>query len=288
MPPAKGRREARINGSSQSDAGKSAPHGRLSSPKTVRDTLLLLLSAAAGCVDALSYLGLGQVFTANMTGNTVLFGIALGQAKGEEALRGGVALAGFVLGVAGGAMITEGKLEGRSVWPRAVTVALAFELVVMVAFALGFYLTGGGPSGGARYLIIALSALAMGVQSTAVRSLGVGGVASTYITGTLTSLTEQVISRARMSLLSRESGEQRTEQRTTPNRNPAAILACVWMVYALGALVSGAAMLRWPSGTVFMPVVLVALVIATAILRFGHYQHEEGSKSLSERRIEEV
>ena len=265
---AKGQREARIDRSSQGDAGESAPHGRLSSSRTVRDALLLLLSAAAGCVDALSYLGLGQVFTANMTGNTVLFGIALGQAKGEEALRGGVALGGFVLGVAGGAVITEGKIERRSVWPRAVTVALAFELVVMVAFAVGFYLSGGVPSGEARYLIIALSALAMGVQSTAVRSLGVGGVASTYITGTLTSLTEQAVNRMRLSLRFRGSGEQRAKQRTTPNRNPAAILACVWMVYGLGALVSGAAILRWPSGTVFVPVVLVTLVIATAVLRF--------------------
>ena len=264
---AKGQREARIDRSSQGDAGESAPHGRLSSSRTVRDALLLLLSAAAGCVDALSYLGLGQVFTANMTGNTVLFGIALGQAKGEEALRGGVALGGFVLGVAGGAVITEGKIERRSVWPRAVTVALAFELVVMVAFAVGFYLSGGVPSGEARYLIIALSALAMGVQSTAVRSLGVGGVASTYITGTLTSLTEQVVSRMRLPLPSRGSGEQRVKQITTLNRTPA-ILACVWMVYGLGALVSGTAMLRWPSGTVFVPVVLVALVIAAAILHF--------------------
>ena len=288
MPRAKGRREARIDGSSQGDAGESALHGRLLSSRTVRDTLLLLLSAAAGCVDALSYLGLGQVFTANMTGNTVLFGIALGQAKGEEALRGGVALGGFVLGVAGGAVITEGRIEGRSVWPRAVTMALAFELVIMVAFAVGFYLSGGVPTGGARYLIIALSALAMGVQSTAVRSLGVGGVASTYITGTLTSLTEQVVSRMRLPLRFRGSGEQRAKQRSTLNRNPATILACVWMVYGLGALVSGASMLRWPMGTVFVPVILVALVTATAILRFRRYQHEEGPKSLSERRIEEV
>ena len=113
------------------------------------------------------------------------------------------------MGVAGGAVITEGKkIEGRSVWPGAVTVALAFELVVMVAFAVGFYLTEGVPTGGARYLIIALSALAMGVQSTAVRSLGVGGVASTYITGTLTSLTEQVVSRMRLPLPLEGSGNR--------------------------------------------------------------------------------
>jgi uncharacterized membrane protein YoaK (UPF0700 family) len=40
----------------------------------VRDGLLLTLTAAAGSADAVSYLGLGRVFTANMTGNLVLLG----------------------------------------------------------------------------------------------------------------------------------------------------------------------------------------------------------------------
>jgi len=42
-----------------------------------RHALLLTLSCAAGCVDAISYLRLGNVFTANMTGHAVLLGIAM-------------------------------------------------------------------------------------------------------------------------------------------------------------------------------------------------------------------
>jgi uncharacterized membrane protein YoaK (UPF0700 family) len=38
--------------------------------------MLLILTWAAGCVDAISYLGLGHVFPAMMTGNTVLFRIS--------------------------------------------------------------------------------------------------------------------------------------------------------------------------------------------------------------------
>ncbi len=38
--------------------------------------MLLMLTWAAGSVDAISYLGLGHVFTAMMTGNTVLLGLA--------------------------------------------------------------------------------------------------------------------------------------------------------------------------------------------------------------------
>src|SRR3712207_9429394 len=108
------------------------------SPATVRDTMLVMLSLAAGCVDAVGYLGLGQIFVANMTGNTVLLGLAAGQAKGQAALRAMVALAGFVVGVAAGAAVV-GPGRERFARPPTVTAALALELVVLVAFAgLGF------------------------------------------------------------------------------------------------------------------------------------------------------
>jgi hypothetical protein len=38
---------------------------------------LLVLTLVTGLVDAVSYLGLGHVFTANMTGNVVLLGFAV-------------------------------------------------------------------------------------------------------------------------------------------------------------------------------------------------------------------
>jgi uncharacterized membrane protein YoaK (UPF0700 family) len=62
--------------------------------------MLVMLSLAAGCVDAVGNLRLGQIFVANMTGNTVLLGLALGQAEARAALRAVVALVGFIVGVA--------------------------------------------------------------------------------------------------------------------------------------------------------------------------------------------
>ena len=53
-----------------------------------RDTMILILAWAAGSLDAIGYLGLGHVFTANMTGNAVLLGLALGQGYGVAALPG--------------------------------------------------------------------------------------------------------------------------------------------------------------------------------------------------------
>ncbi|HEX6776155.1 MAG TPA: YoaK family protein, partial [Methylomirabilota bacterium] len=64
-----------------------------------RDRILLALAFAAGCVDALSYLGLSRVFTANMTGNAVLLGLAIGQTEELQVAHSSAAIVGFILGV---------------------------------------------------------------------------------------------------------------------------------------------------------------------------------------------
>ena len=83
--------------------------------------MVVLLSVAAGCVDAVSYLGLGHVFTANMTGNTVLLGLSLGQADWQAVLRSSMALLGFSIGVAVGTLIAESDRDRHVVWPITVT-----------------------------------------------------------------------------------------------------------------------------------------------------------------------
>ncbi len=159
----------------------------------LRDALLVVLAAAAGVVDVLAYLGLERVFTANMTGNMVLLGIAAGRGEAGQVLRSGVALAGFVAGVLAGALIG-GPRARRSerVWPWPVTAALGVELLVLAGFGTAWAMTGGRPAGPAVSVLIAVSAVAMGIQSEAVRRLGVSGIATTYVTGTLTYLVADV------------------------------------------------------------------------------------------------
>src|SRR5207237_7409541 len=93
----------------------------------VRDALLLTLTAAAGSADAVSYLGFGRVFTANMTGNLVLLGIAIGQLQLAGSIRAVIAFAAFVLGVLVGVRLTA-RTEPAAVWPRSVPLVLAGEL----------------------------------------------------------------------------------------------------------------------------------------------------------------
>ena len=232
------------------------------SPAQVRNVLLVMLSLAAGCVDAVGYLGLGQIFVANMTGNTVLLGLALGQAKGQAALRALVALAGFVVGVGVGSAIV-GRGGERSAWSSGVTAVLALELAVLVAFAAGWFLVEAEPVGGSVYPLIVLPAVAMGVQSAAVRRLGIPGVATTYITGTLTDLTEGAIARLRPAVAGAISDDG--PEREVPSARGLLLPADVWLAYGIGAVIVGILAVRWPSGVLSVPVAVVAVVVGVAM-----------------------
>src|SRR5499433_507007 len=118
-----------------------------------RESMLLLLSLAAASLDAISYLGLGRVFTAMMTGNTVLLGLALAQGQVLAALRSIIALMGFAIGVFIGAIFVERDSQPVE-WPEAVTGALVVEATILGLFSAISYLIGEGRSAGAVYLLI--------------------------------------------------------------------------------------------------------------------------------------
>src|SRR5262249_38725012 len=98
-------------------------------PGVWRDGVLLALTFAAGCVDALSYLGLSHVFTANMTGNAVLLGLAIGQTQELQVAHSSAAIVGFVGGVVMAAKLV-GPPRDRVVWSSRITFALGLEFVV--------------------------------------------------------------------------------------------------------------------------------------------------------------
>lgn len=233
----------------------------------IRNGLLLLLAGAAGAIDAISYLGLGRVFTANMTGNTVLLGLALVQADYPEALRASLALVGFFAGGALGAWVVE-KGPSAGLWPRSVTVALALEWGFLVVFAVGWLFTGGEPATvAARGPLIVLSALAMGVQSAAARRLEVSGIATTYITGTVTMLAAWL-----MRWLYGGGTTVSTRPQAGPTdtgaprqaRRAVGLLAAVWGIYIGGAMAAGACVRLSPDWAVLFPLALMLIVMVTA------------------------
>lgn len=157
------------------------------STEEMRDVLLICLTFGSGAVDAISFLGLGRVFTAMMSGNIVLLGLAVGSAARSEALRSAVSLVVYAGGVFAAARLMRGSATPR-VWPAGLTRALVYGAIAQAGVLAGWLGASGHPNQAFEVVLVGFSALAMGLQAGAVARLGVSGVTTTYVTGTLTGL----------------------------------------------------------------------------------------------------
>ena len=145
--------------------------------------LLLVLTVVTGLVDAASYLELGHVFVANMTGNVVFLGFAIAGASGLSAWASLTALGAFLVGSFSAGRITRPFAAHRGKVLRA---ALVVQVAV-VTVAACVVVAGGDPvGGGRRYAVIALLASALGLQNATVRRLAVPELTTTVLTMTLT------------------------------------------------------------------------------------------------------
>jgi uncharacterized membrane protein YoaK (UPF0700 family) len=210
----------------------------------LRDGLVVVLALTAGAVNAVTFLRLGKVFASVMTGNLALFGVAAAQSNGELAINGGLALAGYGVGVLGGAALARTPRDGQPTWPRQVTVTLALELLVLAGFSGGWLAAGGHPSGGWQLALLVVVSAAMGMQATAVRRLG--QMSSTYLTSTVTALLEALAMRRWPSEWQRSSG---------------AVCALV-----IGAMCGGLAALQAPAVVPAAVMVPLAVVLACRVL----------------------
>jgi uncharacterized membrane protein YoaK (UPF0700 family) len=163
-------------------------------PATIRDLLLVGLAIGSGAIDAISYLALGKVFTAFMTGNVVFLGLRLGGQGGQDVARVAVSLAAFAIGVFVAVKIVKPS-KGSSTWPRRVSITLSLAALALACFLAGWLASSGRPSTTAGDLLVGVCALAMGLQSGAVSSLGVAGVFTTAATATLVGLMSDLADR---------------------------------------------------------------------------------------------
>lgn len=147
--------------------------------------LMILLTVVTGVVDAVAYLKLGHVFVANMTGNVVFLGFAAAGAGGLSVIGSLLAIACFLPGG-----VAAGRLAGRlgDDRLRQLRVASAVQ-VALCAVAIPVAALGGHDLGpGTRYALIALLALAMGIQNATARRLAVPDLTTTVLTLTLTGI----------------------------------------------------------------------------------------------------
>jgi uncharacterized membrane protein YoaK (UPF0700 family) len=223
---------------------------------------VLLFTFAAGSVDAIVYLR-GHVFTANMTGNSVLLGLAIGQGRGGAAVSSVIALVSFILGVLLGAFLAgEGGDKVRTF--TAVRREVFVEAAVLASFAGVCIVPPWVPN--SALLAIATSGVAMGMQSAAVKRLSLPGIATTYITGTITSLFSGLVHHWRVHKAHSASQSALKATATTTHsvpgspsmRHSLSLQAQVFFSYTIAALVSAALHMRWPSVVALLPVLAIA------------------------------
>ena len=190
-------------------------------PKQHYLTLIAIaLTFASGAADVASFTRLGGVFTSVMTGNIVLWGLAVARGSATLAFHTTVSIAGYITGVAGGTWIAHGVKTGslavkgtdsdsdsdsdsgsdsdsadaERLLPGHVLSVLFAELTLLGGFAVGWEVSGARPAGWAQFSLLATLTAAMGMQSFAVNNMGLTEVSTTYLTGTLTGLVSSLAS----------------------------------------------------------------------------------------------
>jgi uncharacterized membrane protein YoaK (UPF0700 family) len=157
---------------------RSAPFGPL-------PPLLVVMTVVTGLVDAFSYLALGHVFVANMTGNVVFLGFAVAGAHGFSIAASLVALVSFGVGSIGGGRIVARYGHHRG---HHLAASLAAEAVLLAASVVIALWSSNAPAHAFKYALIIVLSLATGVQNASIRKLAVPDLTTTVLTMTVTGI----------------------------------------------------------------------------------------------------
>jgi uncharacterized membrane protein YoaK (UPF0700 family) len=221
-----------------------------------RNALLDALTFSSGAIDAVSFLALGKVFTAFMTGNVAFLGMAFaGSPVAPRAVSVLSSMAGFAVGVFIAATIVApptqpaGGQPAAAVWPRRTTVALGISLLLHLCFVVIWFANGGQPTDTLIPVLLAVWAAAMGLQSGAVRRLNVGGIFTTAATATV------------IFLFSDEANFRLTADERTRLRG-------VLISLVIGATAGAYTLIHAPLYAPVLPLVITAFVVTTAAWTF--------------------
>jgi uncharacterized membrane protein YoaK (UPF0700 family) len=247
-------------------AQPARPPGRFT--RRQRDWLAVALTAIAGSIDAIGYIVLFHVFTANMTGNTVALAIGLVESDWATAARRGFAIPMFLVGLLFSRFIVH--VADRRKWRHAATALFGTEAALLAGFGLlGLLLFPGGhietSAGAIFYLMVALPSLAMGVQNASLSHFGPLGVRTTHVTGNLATLADQIA----LFLIwffstGRQTGAGRAQSRAGDQQSlqETIFLAGVWLSYFIGAAIGVAILFQWSLAAVLPPVAGLLVLVA--------------------------
>jgi len=217
-------------------------------PAAVTLVASVVLGAVAGFVDAVSFDRLFEVFPANQSGNAVLLGIGLGDAAGAEIWRPATAMAGYTLGIVAAVVV---RRSGRVHRPARLLLGAEVVLLAIVVGVVGSVVAVDQPLsglGGASLLL--LTSAAMGLQTEVIRAHAGVALSTTYQTGALTTIAEDVVA----------AGEGGRDVRRA-SVAPLTILATVLVGYIGGAALGTRLTDDWGWALVVPVVILAALAV---------------------------
>jgi uncharacterized membrane protein YoaK (UPF0700 family) len=222
--------------------------------------LLNALTVSSGAVDAISFLALGKIFTAFMTGNIAFLGMGIAGYPGAPHIMLVLAsMAGFAGGIYLATRITRSKQpaahDGEQptiLWPRRTTFALGISLLPHLCFLVIWFATSGRPGESVISVLLVLWALAMGIQSTAVRHLDIGGIFTTAATATFIFVVSDLANNRPLT-----SDEHRR-------------LRGVLVSLVIGATAGGLLLMHAPIYAPVLPFVITVGVVATAARVFRY------------------
>jgi uncharacterized membrane protein YoaK (UPF0700 family) len=215
---------------------KQAGHPRLAIPEI---PLIGLLCALAGSVDAVAYLLCGQIFVANMTGNTVLLAISLLHWDPKEAaLRAGM-VAAFLAGVIVERLLARTAAKGLTKTQRVFILGIESLLLLLLASK---------NAGAHTDLLLLLLACMLGIQNAAFQNIGAFHLNTTFITGNLEKL-----------------GEAMTDMSDALPKTTTFLVS--WIAYAGGACLGALNALNLPHhGFLVSTILAVASVITVSLM----------------------
>jgi uncharacterized membrane protein YoaK (UPF0700 family) len=212
-----------------------------------------LLAGVGGWVDAVGFVMLGHLFTANMSGNSVQFAAYFGLGELGRGWPCLLAIPVFMAGIFLGTVMiawSRAKRPERRVYEVEALLLAGLAAALWVKTGRG-EMTNPGVAGTAEVLAL----LAMGLQNATVRRVGNINLNTTYITNLLQACAQQA---ARAWL----AGCAGNAAAGAVSRKESWLAGRLWVTYAAGALIGAAGVIAGGPWTVLVPAAGLVAVAA--------------------------
>jgi uncharacterized membrane protein YoaK (UPF0700 family) len=220
-------------------------------PNSIRDLLSVLLTCAAGSMDALSLFGLGGVFASGLSGNTIVLGASLAQGESTKALLGIFIFIGYIPGAALAYFLLRKEGHNTEALGSKVVYTLGIELALLLALFFGIYDNHDYSSFNIGLVsLLLIASFSMGIQFVCAKHVNRSGVVITIITATVSNLVSRFVSQSQPTStgmnntgesVNAAGGVRHKWWRWRPSETTL-FLMITWIGYFTGAALSGAAL----------------------------------------------